>query len=208
MDSARLHVVPALGEFVAAGAPLMRVEGPTGHVDADAAVDALTSALERTLDEDVAYGFRMLVDMAERALSDSPFLDPTTAVQAIDRLHDGLRQLAVRAIPDGRYHDDRGQLRLTVPVMQWDAYVRLAFDEIRLAGQESPQVTRRLIAALDDLLELAPDERRAVLLEQLDLINDDGRQLDRDERDTDVALSPDPQGIGVAVSASRPHAAR
>ena len=65
-------------------------------------------ALERTLDEDVAYGFRMLVDMAERSLSDSPFLDPTTAVQAIDRLHDGLRQLAVRELPDGRYYDGDG----------------------------------------------------------------------------------------------------
>jgi uncharacterized membrane protein len=114
----------------------------------------------------------------------------------------------VRAIPDGRYLDDRGQLRLTVPVMQWDAYVRLAFNEIRLAGTESPQVTRRLIAALDDLLEIAPDERKAVLLEQLDLINDAGRQLDRDERDTDVALSPDSQGIGVAISTNRHHAVR
>jgi hypothetical protein len=92
--------------------------------------------------------------------------------------------------------------------MHWDAYVRLAFDEIRIAGRESPQVTRRLIAALDDLLELAPDERKLVLLEQLDLINAAGRQLDRDERDTDRALSPDPQGIGVAVSASRSHADR
>jgi uncharacterized membrane protein len=199
-----LHVVPALGEFVAAGAPLIRIEGPTDDLDTDAAVDALTSALERTLDEDVAYGFRMLVDMAERALSDSPFLDPTTAVQAIDRLHDGLRQLVVRAIPDGRYHDDRGQLRLTVPVMQWDAYVRLAFDEIRLAGRDSPQVTRRLIAALEDLLDLAPDDRKPVLLEQLDLINEAGRQLDRDDRDMDRALSPDPQGIGVAVGFHRP----
>ena len=99
-------------------------------------------------------------------------------------------------------------LRLTVPVMGWDAYVRLAFDEIRLAGRESPQVTRRLIAALDDLVEIAPDERKAVLLEQLDLINDGGQQLDRDERDTDFALRPDPQGIGVAVGATRSHAAR
>jgi uncharacterized membrane protein len=199
-----LHVVPALGEFFAAGAPLIRVEGPTDNVDADAAVDALTSALERTLDQDVAYGFRMLVDMAERALSDSPFLDPTTAVQAIDRLHDGLRQLVVRSFPDGRYHDDHGQLRLTVPVMRWDAFVRLAFDEIRLAGRESPQVTRRLIAALNDLLALAPNERKAALLEQLDLINSAGRQLDRDERDTQRALSPDPQGIGVAASTNGP----
>ena len=55
-----------------------------------------------------------------------------------------------------------GQLRLTVPVMDWDAYVHLAFDEIRLAGARSPQVSRRLIAALEDLLEVAPPERRTL----------------------------------------------
>ena len=46
---------------------------------------AIVLGLERTLDQDVAYGLRLLVDIAERSLSDSPFLDPTTAVQAIDR---------------------------------------------------------------------------------------------------------------------------
>ena len=66
-------------------------------------VSALELGLERTLEQDVAYGFRMLVDMAERALSESAFLDPTTAVQCIDRIHDGLRQLGVRVIPDGRH---------------------------------------------------------------------------------------------------------
>ena len=118
--------------------------------------DCVELGLERTLDEDVAYGFRMLVDVAERSLSESPFLDPTTAVQSIDRLHDGLRQLAVRVIPDGRRYDDAGRLRLTVPTMDWDAYVHLAFDEIRLVGAGSPQVSRRLIAAFD-----RPDRLRA-----------------------------------------------
>ena len=37
-----------------------------------------------------------------------------------------------------------GEVRLIVPVMDWDAFVNLAFDEIRLAGAQSPQVTRRL----------------------------------------------------------------
>ena len=54
-------------------------------------------------------------------------------------------------------------MRLVVPSMDWDAYVRLAFVEIRQAGARSPQVSRRLAAALDDLLELAPPDRRAVL---------------------------------------------
>ena len=50
--------------------------------------------------------------------------------------------------------------------MTWDAYVHLAFDEIRLAGAGSPQVTRRLKAALTDLRSLALPDRIAVLEEQ------------------------------------------
>ena len=77
------------------GAPLVRIEGASDGLDRDAVAAAMRSGLERTLDEDLGYGFGMLVDMAERALSESPFLDPTTAVRCIDRLHDGLRQLSV-----------------------------------------------------------------------------------------------------------------
>jgi uncharacterized membrane protein len=194
-----VHVVPAIGAFVPSGSRLLRIEGDIGRFDRDAAIAALGSALERTLDEDVAYGFRMLVDMAERALSDSPFLDPTTAVQALDRLHDGLRQLARRQFPDGRFHDSGGQLRLTVPVMDWDAYVHLAFDEIRIAGTRSPQVTRRLMAAFDDLLEIAPPQRRPVIEEQSKLLR---AALDEDTgggEDRTFAAIPDVQGIGVAA---------
>jgi uncharacterized membrane protein len=86
-----LELVPALGEFVPAGAPLFRVHGEPGDLDEDRLHAALILALEPTLDEDVAYGVRLLVDIAERSLADSPFQDPTTAVQAIDRLHDLLR---------------------------------------------------------------------------------------------------------------------
>jgi uncharacterized membrane protein len=194
-----LHVVAAVGSFVPAGAPLVRVDGEPAALDRDAVTDAFVMSLERTLDEDVAYGFRMLVDVAERALSDSPFVDPTTAVQSIDRLHDGLRQLAVKTIPDGRHHDRAGRLRLTTPTMDWDAYVHLAFDEIRLAGAESPQVSRRLMAALHDLLEVAPEERRPVLETQLDLLREAVRHLPRDERDLEMALAADVQGIGVVA---------
>ena len=194
-----VHVVPPIGAFVPSGSRLLRIEGDTDRLDRQAAVAALGSALERTLDEDVAYGFRMLVDMAERALSDSPFLDPTTAVQALDRLHDGLRQLVRRQFPDGRFHDSSGQLRLTVPVMDWDAYVHLAFDEIRIAGTRSPQVTRRLMAAFDDLLEIAPPERRPVIEEQSKLLRAALDEDTGDGEDRTFAMFPDVQGIGVAA---------
>ena len=167
-----LHVVPGLGGFVPAGAALVRIEGDAGGLDRQAVTDALRSGLERTLDEDLAYGFRLLVDMAERSLADSEFLDPTTAVQCIDRLHDGLRQLSGRVIPDGLLRDDDGTIRVTIPTLDWDAYVHLAFDEIRLAGATSPQIARRMRAALDDLLDIAPAARRPPLLRQLALLDE------------------------------------
>jgi uncharacterized membrane protein len=194
-----VHVVPARGTFVPSGSPLIRIDGDGARLDHEAATAALESGLERTLDEDIAYGFRMLVDVAERALSESPFLDPTTAVQAVDRLHDGLRQLAVRELPDGRYHDRAGALRLTEPVMNWDAYVHLAFDEIRVAGTRSPQVTRRLLAALEDLRDVAPRERRPVIELQLKLLCDSLGDTDEIDQDRTFALTPDIQGIGVAA---------
>jgi uncharacterized membrane protein len=193
-----LHVLASIGSFVPAGAPLIRIEGPAAELARDDAIHAISLGLERTLDEDVAYGFRMLVDVAERSLSDSPFLDPTTAVQAIDRLHDGLRQLAVRVIADGEFTDKTGRLRMTMPTMTWEDYVHLAFDEIRLAGAKSPQVSRRLVAAFQDLLRVAPAQRRPVLDQQLQLLDEAVRSSPLSERDIEVALSPDVQGIGVA----------
>ena len=134
-----LELVPSLGVFVPADAVLFRVHGDGTDLDRGRLHAALMIKLEPTLDEDVAYGVRLLVDIAERSLAESAFQDPTTAVQAIDRIHDVLRQLVRRPFPDGRYRDEAGVVRLVVPTMSWDAYVHLAFDEIRMAGAGSPR---------------------------------------------------------------------
>jgi uncharacterized membrane protein len=185
----RLELVPALGEFVPAGGPVVRVHGEARGLDEDELHDALILKPERTLDEDVAYGVRLLVDIAERSLSDSPLQDPTTAVQAIDRLHDILRQLVRRPFPDGRHRDEAGELRLTTRELRWDDYVLLAFEEIRLAGASSPPVARRLQSALDDLLSVAPADRRAALLEQLSLLAAEAHWGSDREGDAGAVLS-------------------
>ncbi len=196
-----LELVPALGEFVPADSPLFRVHGAPSALNDDRLHDGLILSLEPTLDEDVAYGVRLLVDIAERSLADSPFQDPTTAVQAIDRLHDILRQLARRPFPDGRHFDEAGELRLTVRSMSWEAYVHLAFDEIRMAGAGSPQVARRLKSALADLCTVAPPERVPILEEQLELLEASIESLMVDKRDVRLALREDREGIGAAAGA-------
>lgn len=199
----RLELLWSVGDFVPTGAPVVQVAGDPSRVDRAEITKALVLGPERTLNQDAAYGLRMLVDIAERCLSSGPFEDPTTAVQAIDRLHDILRQMARRPLHTGHYHDDAGELRLLVPTLEWDGFVRLAFDEIRLAGSASPQVTRRLRAALDDLLTVAPPERQPALQRQLDLLT--GRAIETAVTDADkqAAVVPDPSGIGSAAELVR-----
>jgi uncharacterized membrane protein len=203
-----LRLRPALGDFVPAGAALVVVEGDAPALADDDVRRCIVLALERLLDQDLAYGFRMLVDIAERSLSDSRFQDPTTAVQAIDRLHDCLRQMARRPLPTGRYTDASGVVRLVVPVMDWEAYVRLAFEEVRQAGARSPQVSRRLVSALEDLRTVALPERVPALDRQLALLTADVRRAaEAGELDEpDLALAPDRQGLGHSAALATPEA--
>jgi len=57
-------VVPRIGDFVPQGAALAELYGGEADVDADAYREALALGSERTLQQDVAYGLRMLVDVA------------------------------------------------------------------------------------------------------------------------------------------------
>ena len=197
--SCSLELVPAIGEFVPADAPLFRVHGEPRDLAEDELHEALILKLEPTLDEDVGYGIRLLVDIAERSLADSPLQDPSTAVQALDRIHDVLRQLARRPFPDGRYSDEAGEIRLTVPTMSWEDYVNLAFHEIRMAGAGSPQVSRRLKAALIDLKSVAPADRVEVLDEHLDLLESSTREALSDEREIELGLQQDRAGIRIGA---------
>lgn len=188
-----LEMIPSHGDFVPSGAPLFHVEGNAERLDHVAVTGAVALGPERTMNQDMAYGFRMLVDIAERCLTDA--FDPTTAVQAIDRLHDGLRQLARRPFPSGEYRDDTGTIRLRVRHITWEGYVLLAFEEIRQLGAGSVQITRRLRDALDDLLTVAPPERRPPLERQLRLL--EAAEVESDApRNADGQIPADRQGIG------------
>ncbi len=197
-----VEMVVGIGEFVPAGAPLFRVDGDVARIDATRLLSALQVQLERTLENDVAYGIRLLVDIGARSLADSPFQDPSTTVQALDRIHDIMRQLVERQFSDGRHRDAQGTVRLTVRSMSWHAYVHLAFDEIRMAGTRSPQVTRRLVAALKDLRSIAPVERQAPLDEQLEQLRTAVEGSGLDPRQQALLLGADIAGLGVASGAA------
>lgn len=139
--------------------------------------------------------FRKLVDIAVGSIA-LPFNDPTTAVQALHRLHDLLRQIAARPLPGGEHRDEDGVIRLIERTVSWDGYVRLAFDEVRLAGASEPQVTRKMCAALTDLKSVAPPERQGPLDHQLRLLTAAVHRCHENEEDVVAALTADTEGIG------------
>jgi uncharacterized membrane protein len=195
-----LEVLPALGDFVPAGAPLVRVKGQPPLAIASAVLRRISLDTERSFDQDLAYGPRLLVDICVRSLGE-PF-DPTTAVQAIDRLHDFLRHLVTRKFPSGLYRDQTGTVRLVMKTVSWDDYVRLSFEEIRKGVAGSVQATRRLRACLEDLLQCAPEERRAPLERQLRLLEAEIDSSGEPTRDSAVWRQSDPQGIGATRAAT------
>lgn len=189
-----LELLPTVGDYLPSNLPLFHVHGGDGAVDVRDVLDHVGIGPERTLFQDTAFGFRQLVDIAEKALSPA-VNDPTTAVQCIDRLHDLLRRLAVRPIPAGRYGGADGQLRLLIPQPTWDDFVHLAFDEIRHFGIGSLQIPRRLRAALLDLKAAAPPDRHGVLDEQLAALD---AAVDREyavAEEREMAAGADPQGL-------------
>ena len=162
----RLEMLHAIGTFVAVGEPLFAVEG---DVDREAVLRSIAIGSERTMDRDGAYGIQTLVDIAQRSLTDS-FNDPTTATQAVDRIHDCLRLLAERRLDDGRYTDDGGTPRLEIPMLDWPDYVAVAFDALLRASAGAPSVLDRIESALIDIKTVAPRERQAALDARLERV--------------------------------------
>lgn len=166
---ARLEVVVPLGVWVPEGAPLLRVWATGAGPDDGTLRAAVTIDAERTVAGDPGFGIRQLVDIALRALSPG-VNDPTTAIQAIDRIHSLLRELLGRAMPGPGLHDPTGRVVLHPPT--WDGLVGEAVDELELAAAAMPRVRRRIAGMLDDLLLDAHPSRRAALRRRRVLVAD------------------------------------
>src|SRR5260370_34967402 len=80
-----------VGDFVGSGEPLFRLHGGAGAFDEDKLRASVVCGGERTIEQDSLFAFRILVDIAIKALSKA-INDPTTAGLAIDQLHKLLRQ--------------------------------------------------------------------------------------------------------------------
>lgn len=155
------------GHFVAAGLPLVRV-WPTRKPRSEKELrDAFYMGKERSFNQDFAFGLRQLSDIALKGLSPSTN-DPTTAMQAMDRIEAIFIALGEKALPP-RVHErevDGRKVIVKVGHYDFDDIVGLAFDQIRRSSFTAGQVAslERLLEILDRCVR-ANDlpERRRVL---------------------------------------------
>jgi uncharacterized membrane protein len=149
---------------------------PAPALLAEAVADAVQVGFERTMVQDVLFGLRRLVDIANRALSPA-VNDPYTAIQAVHHLSVLLCVLARRRLGDWLCRDQQETLRVAVPLPDFDEYLRRSTAQIRRFGAAEPPLTRSLIQLLQDVgTSTASDERRAACAHHLWLVLEDAKR--------------------------------
>ncbi|HEY8277653.1 MAG TPA: DUF2254 domain-containing protein [Methyloceanibacter sp.] len=190
-----IEVVPRVGDFVAVGEPVFLLHGGSGTFDESNMRESVAFGPERTTEQDSTFAFRVIVDIAIKALSKA-INDPTTAVLAIDQLHRLLRDVGRRHLHDEQIMDDVGRLRVIFPTPNWDDFVQLAFREIRLYGAGNFQIARRFRAMIDNLVATLPESRRPALRQELELLDRTIEKLYILPEDVALARISDTQGLG------------
>lgn len=190
-----IEIVPQVGDFVAAGDPLFRIYQGGVSPSEDDLHDSVAVGQERTMEQDPTLAFRIIVDIAAKALSPA-INDPTTAVLAIDQIHHLLRTVGGRHLDDERVRDAAGRTRLVYRTPAWENFVKLAVTEIRHFGGASIQVARRLRAMLENLVQTLPEERSPPLRQELALLHRSVERFFPEPEDRLLADAGDLQGVG------------
>jgi uncharacterized membrane protein len=201
-----IEMVPQVGDFVATDTTLFRIHGGSRELRYRQLRRAIAFGRERTMEQDPAFAFRIIVDIAEKALSPA-INDPTTGVLAIDQVQRLLLEVGKRNLSTGTVSDESGQIRLIFRTPNWQDFVLLAVAEIRQYGASSVQIMRRLRGMLEDLIRELPAKRTPLLQEQLDLLNITVEKQFDDPRDRAQAQIADSQGLGGTVSHAENEAA-
>ena len=194
---AELVLPHPVGDFVPTGGVLVRVYGGEfGDRAADELRGMIALGDERTFEQDPAFAIRIMVDMANRALSPA-VNDPTTALQVIDQIGEvlglvGRTDLEQRTKPTSAHTP----AAVVMAARRWEEFVVLGLTEIREFGATSVQIVRRLRALLEELLETVRPEHRAALEEELRRLDATVADAWRDSVDLDRAREADGQGIG------------
>jgi uncharacterized membrane protein len=190
-----IEFAPQVGDFVAVDEPLFNLYADARAIDDDVLRSTVAFGSERTMEQDPTFAFRIVIDIALKALSPA-INDPTTAVLAIDQLHRLLRMVGLRHLRTDEILDDSDKLRVVFRTPNWEDFVHLAFSEIRNCGSNNLQIVRRLRAMIENLIQTLPKDRQPGLEQQLSLLDRETERSFKYPEELALAQIADSQGLG------------
>ncbi len=196
-----VEFIPQVGDFVGVEEPLFKLYGGTHTASDETLRSAIEFGSERTLEQDPTFAFRIVIDIALKALSPA-INDPTTAVLAIDQLHRLLRLVGKRHLRTDEISDASGTLRVIFPTPNWEDFVHLTFSEIRQCGSNNLQIVRRLRVMIENLIQTLPNHRQLALQQQLSLLDREVTRVFQYPEELALARVGDSQGLGGRSSRS------
>jgi uncharacterized membrane protein len=167
-----------VGQHVVAGTTLAWVwaasqtdEPPHRHTFEAAVNSDVRIGFERTLEQDVAFGIRQLIDIASKALS-AAINDPYTAVQAIDHLAPVCADLAVLPLGTSTLTDRSGQGAVIVPGNTFGDYIFFIAGLVGRYGAKDLTVLMALLRLLRTCASVLPTESN-----RLDILRQAAQQV-------------------------------
>lgn len=160
------------GDFVFPNTAIGRVHpASAGEAAREVLCGSVTLGDERSVEQDIEYAVRQLVEVALRALSPS-LNDPFTAIAVLDRLGAALCSLVTRTLPDGRTIRG-GTVRVLRPATDYDGLLDAMFHMLREGGAAQSAAMIRMLEVLARVAAVERDpDRRNGLRRHVDLAVD------------------------------------
>ncbi len=179
-----LRSVNYFGSFVEVGSPLAVIEPEIELSDLtrNEIRECFVLHKFRSIDQDIEYGIRQLVDIGVKAISPA-VNDPTTCVNCIHYLGVIIKELI------GRESRSLKSLKLEkkgilLKEPSFEQYIDDAFDQIYQFGRNDHVIVRAIIGVLTEVISAAPNPERAAIvvkevdeMELTDLYQSSGRPL-------------------------------
>jgi uncharacterized membrane protein len=175
MDFAReingvVRMERGIGSFVAREAPLVSVArydgqpiGTTDEKTRQRLCNTYSIGDLRTIDQDLGFGFRQLVDIALKALSPG-INDTTTAILCVDQLGALLSLLADRKLNEP-LRSEGGRVRVVAQSPTFATYAGLAFGQVRSSAGANVAVLLRLLTAIQTVARRTQNKDRLTTLQ-------------------------------------------
>jgi uncharacterized membrane protein len=169
----------------------------------------------RTMQQDIAFGLRQLIDIGLRALSPG-INDPTTAIEVLVHLGGILAELQRSHLPSRVLLGDEGQVVVATADLDYADYVGRGFDQLRHVAADHPAVLITMLKVLGQLAELARHEGHdgalAPLALQASLVRDVAEQAGHHPHDLErirdeahrTGLLPEDDEVESGTAADRP----